>query len=382
MQRIENLVIILSLILLTACRLNTNFNHVTNLQSTQSISTSQTQVAAALEATSNSTETEVIHQETFQSKEVIQPANANHLVTSLVMHDIVSSEMGFIATGNSIVLLGSKGLATIDFSQANLIPKDVELFSSTITETQLALLSLSKTDETIAWVREERYLEVMDLQIPNSDKELTYSESPITGMAISGDRGEIVFSSYDGTINLWNLNNAQEKESWSTTSWLKDLSYSPDGRYFSGVDTTNFIAYIYNVENGQVVDELEWLDTASPLLYAAYFSPDWKTLAWVARSTIQLMDTADGNLGPILNHEDYINAVAWSPDGRLLAVASAASLNNDLVPVIVLWEVSDGSQLNLLPQIVPVIFLAFSPDGTSLAFLTSNNEMHLLDVRK
>ena len=382
MQRIENLVIILSLILLTACRLNTNFNHVTNLQSTQSISTSQTQVAAALEATSNSTETEVIHQETFQSKEVIQPANANHLVTSLVMHDIVSSEMGFIATGNSIVLLGSKGLATIDFSQANLIPKDVELFSSTITETQLALLSLSKTDETIAWVREERYLEVMDLQIPNSDKELTYSESPITGMAISGDRGEIVFSSYDGTINLWNLNNAQEKESWSTTSWLKDLSYSPDGRYFSGVDTTNFIAYVYNVENGQVVDELEWLDTASPLLYAAYFSPDWKTLAWVARSTIQLMDTADGNLGPILNHEDYINAVAWSPDGRLLAVASAASLNNDLVPVIVLWEVSDGSQLNLLPQIVPVIFLAFSPDGTSLAFLTSNNEMHLLDVRK
>jgi WD40 repeat protein len=100
-------------------------------------------------------------------------------------------------------------------------------------------------------------------------------------------------------------------------------------------------------------------------------------LAWYARGTVQLMDVATGSLGPTLNHEDFINDLAWSPDGSLIATASAATVNGSFTPAAIVWDADTGQEINLIPQQNISIRLDFSPDGKSLAILDSGGVVQL-----
>ena len=56
---------------------------------------------------------------------------------------------------------------------------------------------------------------------------------------------------------------------------------------------------------------------------ALAFSPDGETLALASSKTIKLLDTATGGLRQTLEgHTGWINAVAFSPDGENLASGS------------------------------------------------------------
>jgi WD40 repeat protein len=86
---------------------------------------------------------------------------------------------------------------------------------------------------------------------------------------------------------------------------------------------------------------LAWLSLLSPRLATAQGRPD---IEWMAGG-----------------HADYVNSVAFSPDGTLLASGSDDK-------TIKLWRVSDGSLVRTLTgHTYWVNSVAFSPDGTLLA---------------
>ncbi|MCL2923764.1 MAG: peptidase C14, partial [Trichodesmium sp. MAG_R04] len=60
------------------------------------------------------------------------------------------------------------------------------------------------------------------------------------------------------------------------------------------------------------------------LVNAVAFSPDGKTIATASSDkTARLWDTENGNELATLNHQDYVWAVAFSPDGKTIATASS-----------------------------------------------------------
>nr|BAL58748.1 hypothetical protein HGMM_OP2C296 [Candidatus Acetothermum autotrophicum] len=107
---------------------------------------------------------------------------------------------------------------------------------------------------------------------------------------------------------------------------------------------------------------------------AVAFSPDGQLLAsgsW--DKTIKLWEVATGRLVSTLRGHTYwgVTSVAFSPDGKLLASGSCGQLNNSGLCIqgeIKLWEVASSREVRtLLGHSWHVTSVAFSPDGKLLA---------------
>jgi WD40 repeat protein len=88
---------------------------------------------------------------------------------------------------------------------------------------------------------------------------------------------------------------------------------------------------------------------------------------------IKLFDVPAGNEVRTLNgHEKTILSLGFSPDGRLLAAASANGIR--------LWDVATAMELRTFGQGAPAGSLAFSPDGRTLASSSLDYPIKLWDV--
>jgi hypothetical protein len=142
------------------------------------------------------------------------------------------------------------------------------------------------------------------------------------------------------------------------TGWA---SYSPDSQSFVVTSQEEYAAYVYGPDGS--ITKLVGFETAAPV-YGAVLGPQGKTMAWLARGTLQLHDVTavKGGLGVRLAFTDFIGPVAFSPDGSRVAL--------DVERNLYLHSVPDGAQLVELPLEAPFNSLAFSPREISWPPLT------------
>lgn len=83
--------------------------------------------------------------------------------------------------------------------------------------------------------------------------------------------------------------------------------------------------------------------------------------ARASQSTVALYDTATGKLLRTLKERGLVNAIAFAPDGELLATAGAEH-------AVRLWNVATGRKVReLAGHTEPQYCVAFSPDGRYVA---------------
>jgi WD40 repeat protein len=142
-----------------------------------------------------------------------------------------------------------------------------------------------------------------------------------------------------------------------------DAVFAPDGKTFAVTSMDEIAATLWDVQTGQQTKKLTGFQTAAPV-YQVAFSADGKTLLWISRGTIQLMDIATANLSAKFQHEDFIFDHALTPDGRTLITAAEGT--------VIFWDVPSGNKSRINPPFNPTS-IALSPGGRVLAIAAGNN---------
>ncbi|HLV81257.1 MAG TPA: c-type cytochrome domain-containing protein [Chthonomonadaceae bacterium] len=119
--------------------------------------------------------------------------------------------------------------------------------------------------------------------------------------------------------------------------------------------------------------------TTPPVIAALAFSPDGKTLA-VSGYREVLLHHADGSglIARLVGKSHILESLAYSPDGRLLAAAGGAPARFGEVQF---WDTATNKLVNAVQIGYDTLFGAsFAPDGKELAFGGADNSARVISV--
>jgi WD40 repeat protein/tRNA A-37 threonylcarbamoyl transferase component Bud32 len=157
---------------------------------------------------------------------------------------------------------------------------------------------------------------------------------------------------------LWKLCQDESRFSFTNFPGGVRMALCPDGRFIAagGGKTIKLLDYA----NKRELDSLQLPDGAGEITALAFLPTDTNVLATIAGRTLYFWDLAGKRLTSTLTFSNWPAALAFSGDGKLLAVASG------FVQRIELWRVQEHSLVWARVTDSAVFSLAFAPDGKAL----------------
>ena len=202
---------------------------------------------------------------------------------------------------------------------------------------------------------------------------------PICALAFSPDGKTLAQGGYQEVL-LWDLANgklAKRIGAGQVTGFVRRLAFHKDGRLLAVAEGTPHgpgAVRGYDVESGQ-----QTLNFPEPkdVVYALAFSPDGKLLAaGGADALVHVWSIEEKKLvTTIKEHGDWVLGLAFSADGKFLATASADRSAR-------VFEVEGWKPAIRMPETDTVNGAAFSPDGQLLASAVGGPAERAIRIRR
>ncbi len=250
-------------------------------------------------------------------------------------------------------------------------------FASNANSAPLALAYLPG-DQSLAYVGSSLGTIVLDAATGSQISRLTATYNQYIQIVQYAPNGQNVVTSDGFRVQFWGRYDTQPGWAYYQASRVNALAIAPDsqtvafGNYFGPISIwqPNSITPLVTMNyNGN--------------LNALAYSPNGQILAAAGANGITLFRASDGGFIETLNDTNtsgiIYNCVAFSPDGQTLAAGSGDFSGND--PAVRWWRVSDGQLLGRkYAHASAVRTVAFSPDGSLLASGGADNLALLWNV--
>ena len=195
-------------------------------------------------------------------------------------------------------------------------------------------------------------------------------------VAFSADGKVLLTKSWNSVVQLWDPATGKELRKMDLAALRSgpgdghdiNVAMSPDGQWLAVVGST---VELWRLDTGKLWRRLTepMRDTGGPVA----FSPDGRLLAVRDVSkhndTIQLWEAASGKeIGTLCDkHSNCLTSIAFSPDGRMVAAGSLGRPSDGIAGELVLWDLASGKEIAARADHRGwLLAVAFSPDGRRL----------------
>jgi serine/threonine protein kinase len=213
----------------------------------------------------------------------------------------------------------------------------------------------------------------------------------------SGDKsmlsfnGSLIANGTGRTIKICETTSGNLRKTLEEKYYVKDLTFSPDSKtiaslgltttitkgYFWQNDTYDYESTVnlWNLENGTAKN----IVAKSEPLKSVAFSPDGKTIAISDSYSIKLWDVANGNVRQTISASG--SSTIFSPDGKTIANDGSSENEINLYNVIKGNLKQSFKNYNWMPgQNGDVQKLAFSPDGNLIASYSDDELIRVWEI--
>jgi WD40 repeat protein len=197
----------------------------------------------------------------------------------------------------------------------------------------------------------------------------------IYSLAIN-EENELFAGTGKGTIAVWNLKpkdpRLAERIRLKEKELVRCVSFAGQAGKMLAFGASTGEIFLWNLAKQELSPPL--FGHNKPVLCIAS-SPDGKTLASGSEEGIIFRNAAGEQLGEVHNEKGAVSALAFRPDGQVLASNTAGN-------EIVFWDVASKTPIDspLIKHAKRVTSLAFSPDGKQLAAGDKDEKVLLWDA--